>query len=141
MAGALRFLGCGVRRFQRQATPAEPGPKAGTQLCTTTTVPSRRQFLAGLGAATGGCVPYFFTSRQARAASKNARPRLAAIGLGGQGVGIATGALAHADLVACCDVDRRRAEKFAATAAARQGQPPAVYTDSAACWTARMSTW
>jgi predicted dehydrogenase len=77
--------------------------------------PHRREFLRRwLRVALGGAlVPYFLTSRQAKAQSKNDRPRLAAIGLGGQGVGIARAAMRHADLVACCDVDRRRAEEFA----------------------------
>jgi predicted dehydrogenase len=63
-------------------------------------------------AAAGTLVPYLWTSSQARAASKNDRPRLGAIGLGGQGTGVARGAMEFADLVACCDVDRHRAEKF-----------------------------
>jgi predicted dehydrogenase len=88
-------------------------------------MPHRREFLRrSLGIALGGAlVPYFSTSRRAKAQSKNDRPRLAAIGLGGQGVGIARAAMRHADLVACCDVDRTRAEKFA-----RDGKA-AIYDD------------
>ncbi len=87
--------------------------------------PCRREFLRrSLGIALGGAlVPYFSTSRRTQAQSKNDRPRLAAIGLGGQGAGIARAAMRHADLVACCDVDRRRAETFA-----RDGKA-AVYDD------------
>jgi predicted dehydrogenase len=89
------------------------------------TSPHRRQFLRrSLNLALGGLlVPYFSTSPRAKAQSKNDRPRLAAIGLGGQGVGVARAAMRHADLVACCDVDRRRAEKFA-----RDGKA-AIYDD------------
>ena len=87
--------------------------------------PHRRDFLRrSLGIALGGTlVPYFSIGRQAKAQSKTDRPRLAAIGLGGQGVGIARAAMRHADLVACCDVDRTRAEKFA------RGGKAAIYDD------------
>jgi predicted dehydrogenase len=73
--------------------------------------------------AMGGLVPYLVTRRQAKALAKNDRLRLGAIGLGPQGAGIAQGALAFADLVACCDVDRQRTERFA------QGRKIALYED------------
>ena len=77
---------------------------------------TRRDFLkrsAGLAAA-GIAAPYVWTGGAARAGSPNERLRLGAIGVGGQGSGIARGAARFAELVACCDVDRNRAEQFAA---------------------------
>ena len=72
---------------------------------------TRRGFLkrsAGIAAA----VPYIWTSSYARAQDKNDRPTIALIGCGGQGSGDARSAARHGDLVACCDPDRERAERF-----------------------------
>lgn len=77
----------------------------------------RREFFnktAGIAAAVSA-VPYFETSSRARAAeSKNDRLNVAAIGVGGRGSMIARWASELGDMVACCDVDRQHAERFAA---------------------------
>jgi predicted dehydrogenase len=86
------------------------GRAALEPLCTRST---RRAWLKRSAAvAAGAFVPYLCTTAPARAISKNDRLRLGAIGLGGQGCGDAQGAMQFADLVACCDVDRNRAERF-----------------------------
>ena len=91
---------------------------------------TRRDFLrtsAGLAAAGAGSC--FFATR-ARAATKEKAPNrpktaaektrtvhgdwnIAAIGVGGRGSGIGHSAAGFGNLVACCDVDRAHAEKFA----------------------------
>jgi len=72
---------------------------------------TRRDFIK-TSAAAGVAAPYWITSRRAAAAeSKNDRPLLGAIGLGGQGTGIAKGAKRFGDFVAVCDVDRNHAER------------------------------
>jgi predicted dehydrogenase len=54
----------------------------------------------------------FFSPRGGRAAeSKNNRPLVGSIGLGGQGTGIARRANQHGDVVAVCDVQRQHAER------------------------------
>jgi len=74
---------------------------------------SRRTFLQFSAAAAAGLVvPYHQSARGAAPAGD--RRRMAAIGVGGQGTGIARRAAVFADMVACCDVDRAHAEKFAA---------------------------
>jgi predicted dehydrogenase len=76
---------------------------------------SRRRFLkttAGAVAA-GSAAPYFFSSRQAKAQSKNDRRVVAAIGVGGRGSGIGHQAGKLGDMVACADVDTKHAERFA----------------------------
>ncbi len=75
---------------------------------------NRRQFLArSAGLVAAGAVPYHLTSARAAEPSKNDRPLAASIGVGGQGTGIGRRAAAFADVVACCDVDRTHAERFA----------------------------
>lgn len=77
--------------------------------------PSRRDFLKQSAIVAGAAaVPYFWTSPVARAESANDKLSVAAIGVGGRGSGIANGAAKLANMVACCDVDRAHAEKFAA---------------------------
>jgi predicted dehydrogenase len=77
--------------------------------------PNRRAFLAQstAAAAAGLSVPYWFTSRQARAAeSKNDRPIVGCIGTGDRWKGGIVGDLReHGDIVAVCDVDRKHAEE------------------------------
>ncbi len=77
--------------------------------------PNRRAFLAQSSAvaAAGLCVPYWFTSRQARAdESKNDRPLIGCIGTGDRWKGGIVGDLRkHGDIVAVCDVDRKHAEE------------------------------
>ena len=79
------------------------------------TVSNRRDFLktsAGI-AAVSAAAPYAWTSSYAKAEDKNDRPNLASIGLGGMGSHDGRSASRFADMVACCDVDSQRAEKFA----------------------------
>lgn len=88
---------------------------------------SRRDFLKATAILAGAtAVPAFWISSTARAAeSPNARLNVAAIGVGGQGSGIGNAAGQLGNMVACCDVDRERAEKFAAKYAGRC----AIYDD------------
>ncbi len=75
----------------------------------------RRTFLKSSAvAAVGAASPYLWTSSQTRAASKNDRPVVAAIGMGRRGTDIGKQAAAFGDMAACCDVDRQHAETFAA---------------------------
>jgi predicted dehydrogenase len=85
---------------------------------------NRREMLALAAAttATGGFLPH---SATAQARSKNDRPHVAGIGLGGQGSGDLKAAAQFGDVVAVCDVDRNHAER----ARARHGGTPDVYTD------------
>ncbi|HYW79729.1 MAG TPA: Gfo/Idh/MocA family oxidoreductase [Thermoguttaceae bacterium] len=89
---------------------------------------SRREFLrtsAAVGAA-GAITPYFFTARTARAQeSKNDRPNIGAIGVGGQGTGDTNSAARFGDVVAVCDVDLNQAERVKA----RFDGKPDVYQD------------
>jgi myo-inositol 2-dehydrogenase / D-chiro-inositol 1-dehydrogenase len=77
---------------------------------------TRRSFLKS-AALLGGSLaaPYVWTGSTAWAAfSPTDRPNIASIGVGGQGSGIGHGAGTLGNMVACCDVDRDHAEKFAA---------------------------
>jgi len=88
---------------------------------------TRRQFLK-TAAAAGVTVPYIFTAKNADAAepkSKNDRPRIAGIGLGGRGSGDLGAAAKFGDVVAVCDVDLNHAERNKA----RYGGKPDVYQD------------
>ena len=71
---------------------------------------TRRQFLKTSAAVTAGAtIPYIFTSKSAGAdvpKSKNDRPRIAGVGLGGQGSGDLRAASGFGDIVAVCDVDK-----------------------------------
>lgn len=91
---------------------------------------TRREFLrtAAGAAAAGLSAPYVCTSRQARAESKNDRPTVAAIGVGGKGAGNGRSASRFADMVACCDVDRGHAEQFASSKEF-QGRKVEIYGD------------
>lgn len=76
---------------------------------------SRRAFLtttAGLATA-AGLVPYTWTSQTARAQSANDRLGVGSIGVGGRGSGIGHQAASLGHMIACADVDRTHAEKFA----------------------------
>lgn len=74
--------------------------------------PTRRRFLTTTGGfAASVAAPYWFTSRSRADESKNDRPLLGAIGLGGQGTGITHRARKFGDIVAVCDVDRDHAER------------------------------
>lgn len=74
----------------------------------------RRELLRGIvgvAGAAAGEIPYFWTSATAQELSKNDRPHLALIGMGGHGSFLGRRVLASAEVVAGCDVDRRQAEK------------------------------
>lgn len=87
---------------------------------------TRRRFLTATGGLCAGlAVPYGFTSRSLADESKNDRPLLGAIGLGGQGSSIADRARKFGDLVAVCDVDRNHAER----ARERFGGKADIYED------------
>ena len=74
---------------------------------------TRRNFLKT--AAVGGCItPYFWSSAYAKPEDKNSRPVLGLVGCGGKGRDLRTSAEHFGDFAAFSDVDRSRAEKFAA---------------------------
>ncbi len=73
-------------------------------------------------------VPYWFTGENARAGeakSKNDRPRIGAVGVGGRGLGRLNRAAQFGDVVAVCDADLNHAER----AKAAHGGKPDVYQD------------
>jgi predicted dehydrogenase len=69
--------------------------------------------------------PYWITSRARADESKNERPLIGSIGLGGQGSGIARRASSYGDVVAVCDVQRQHAER----AKEKNFQKAEVYED------------
>ena len=87
---------------------------------------NRRRFLQQSGLATSALfTPYFHSSSQASTTSKNDRPNVGAIGVGGRGRGITKDASKFGDVVAVCDVDRQRAD----AANALVGGKSAVFGD------------
>jgi myo-inositol 2-dehydrogenase / D-chiro-inositol 1-dehydrogenase len=89
---------------------------------------SRRSFVRSIvgAAAAGTTVPYWLTSAQAgETKSKNDRPLVAAIGVGGRGSGVVQEAAPFGDVVAVCDTDLKHAEQ----AAAIFGGKPKIYRD------------
>ncbi|MHB8898482.1 MAG: Gfo/Idh/MocA family protein [Thermoguttaceae bacterium] len=91
---------------------------------------SRRQFIRSASAASSlGCAAaYWVGNTPAPAAvfqSKNDRPRIAAIGVGGRGMYDTVQAARFGDVVAVCDVDLERAEQ----AQAALGGKAAVFQD------------
>jgi len=89
---------------------------------------ARRVFLKHSAAAfaTGAAAPCVWTGLSADAAeAKNARLSVASIGVGGRGSGIGNQAGKLGHMIACCDVDRQRAEKFAA----KYGTACKIYKD------------
>ena len=92
---------------------------------------SRRTFLAeSAGLAAAGMVPCFFSRTRGafsdEPTSKNDRPIIGAIGVGGQGRAIAGSATRFGDLAAVCDVDRAHAEQCCAEQAGGKAQ---IYED------------
>ena len=72
---------------------------------------TRRQFVqTSAGALALAATPYW-SLRAAADESKNNRPLVGSIGLGGQGTGIARRASEFGDVVAVCDVQRQHAER------------------------------
>jgi len=76
---------------------------------------NRRDFLvrSSAMAATGVAMPYFVASRSARAQAPSDRLKVASIGVGGRGSGIGHDAGGKGEMLACADVDRQHAERFA----------------------------
>lgn len=74
---------------------------------------TRRTFLGAASGmlAAGYAAPYGAASRSFARQAKNDRFVLGAIGVGGQGTGIAGRATKFGDIVAVCDVDRQHAER------------------------------
>ena len=91
--------------------------------------PNRREFFRSTAAVAAGTVlPYWFTGQNAEAQqsqSKNDRPHIGAIGVGGRGSVDLKDAAKFGDVVAVCDADLERAEK----AKAAYGGKPNVYQD------------
>ena len=100
---------------------------------------SRRDFLKSTALFAGtAAAPALWSGTVARAAaSPNGKLNVAAIGVGGQGSGIGHAAGQLGNMVACCDVDRERAEKFAAKYEGRA--PPMATTGSYS--SARILMW
>lgn len=97
---------------------------------------SRRNFLkTSATAAAAAGLPLWFWEREAAlaapapaTASPNDRPGIALVGCGGMGRGDAANATRFGDIVAVCDVDRRRAEE-AAKQFTKGEKKPAIYDD------------
>jgi predicted dehydrogenase len=73
---------------------------------------TRRDVLNG-AAGTLVAAPYFWSSARAMAEAANDKLTVAAIGVGGRGTDIGRQAAALGNMVACADVHRTNAEKFA----------------------------
>ena len=74
----------------------------------------RRRFLKRSAALIATTVPGFSSTALSRSADKNSRPVLGMIGCGGKGRDLSRMAAAFGDFAAVCDVDRTRAERYAA---------------------------
>jgi predicted dehydrogenase len=72
---------------------------------------SRRQFVQTSAGALALAANPYWSLRAAADESKNNRPLVGSIGLGGQGTGIARRASEFGDVVAVCDVQRQHAER------------------------------
>jgi predicted dehydrogenase len=77
---------------------------------------TRRDFLkiSAAAAAAGAAAPYFCSSSFAKPEAKSDKLGVGSIGVGGRGSGIGREASALGNTLACCDVDRSHAERFAA---------------------------
>ncbi len=75
----------------------------------------RREFLTSTAAlATGLAVPLYVGARRAGAEAANEKLGVGSIGTGGRGSGIGHDAGGRGNMIACADVDRSHAERFAA---------------------------
>src|SRR5512137_1956592 len=75
---------------------------------------TRRDFLKTSSLAVAAvAAPYFWSGEHARAASANDRLGVGCIGVGGRGSGVGAQACKMGNKIACADVDRRHAERFA----------------------------
>jgi predicted dehydrogenase len=92
---------------------------------------TRRQFgQTACGLAAGAFAgqlfaPYWFTSRVRAEETKNNRPLIGCIGVGGQGTYIGKRAMGYGDIVAVCDVQRQHAER----ANSEMGGKAEIYED------------
>jgi len=86
---------------------------------------SRRDLLKGAALSGGVAIPLLWLPRLARGESANETIGVGAIGVGGRGSGIGNEAARFGVMLACADVDRSHAEKFAA----RFGGQCEVFTD------------
>ena len=87
----------------------------------------RRRFLKSSAAL--AAIPYFAWSKPAFAnTSKNDRPQIGCIGLGGMGQGDAHQHVEFGDIVACCDVDQKHIDKSVADPKIGKGKADG-YTD------------
>ena len=77
--------------------------------------PNRRSFLkhSTAIAATTAALPYYHSAAHAQEESANDKLTVASIGCGGRGSAVGHQAGGRGNMVACCDVDTQRAEKFA----------------------------
>ncbi len=75
---------------------------------------SRREFLKNGIVAAASATPYIWTSSSARAEDKNNRLGVGSIGLGYRGIPMGHQASQLGDMIACCDVDSKRAAGYAA---------------------------
>lgn len=88
---------------------------------------ARREFLrsSAVGVAAGVTAPYWICAAARGEESKNDRPLVGAIGVGGRGLHIAQRAAQFGDIVAVCDADLGQAEK----AKAALGGKAEIYQD------------
>lgn len=87
---------------------------------------TRRQFIKSSTLLAGASVPLFWVASDTRGAeAANDKLNVASIGVGGRGSGIGHEAGSMGNMVACCDVDRGHAERFAS----RYGGRCEIYTD------------
>jgi myo-inositol 2-dehydrogenase / D-chiro-inositol 1-dehydrogenase len=87
---------------------------------------SRRAFVGGTAA---GLTAPLILPRLAAAQGSNDKLTVAAIGVGGRGSEIGNHAARIGKAVACCDVDRRNAENFAAKRKEESGDEVKIYAD------------
>jgi myo-inositol 2-dehydrogenase/D-chiro-inositol 1-dehydrogenase len=91
---------------------------------------SRRSFLKTVAStvSTGAVAPYILTGSVARGEAPSDKLTVAAIGVGGRGTGIGMQAASLGNMVACADVHRQNAERFANKVKERGGDCQ-VYQD------------
>ena len=93
---------------------------------------TRRRFLQGTAAA--AVTPYIFTgsaapAQEEKSKSKNDRPVMGCIGTGSRWGQVGKNAMAFADCVAVCDVDKNHTARAQKAVMNRQGKEPKAYDD------------
>src|SRR5687768_10326541 len=97
-------------------TPTETSSKGPAMTLSDRPVSRRRALQGVAGLAAASALPHWFAERvlaedkPAAPKSANDKPRVALVGCGGRGRGVASEARKFGDIVAVCDVDSRRAE-------------------------------